>query len=137
MLFSFFLSVAAKNSDVWVLFFCFIYFIFCVLFVYSCAPCLRRYLIHFPIPLRFVPFETRYPPEWIFDPEAFEPRMEYSGVSVAETWGAMEQLADAGLARNIGVANWDTAGLRDMLAYARIPPAVNQVSFSVSHACTF
>ena len=28
------------------------------------------YLIHFPIALRFVPFETRYPPEWIYDPSA-------------------------------------------------------------------
>lgn len=39
----------------------------------------------------------------------------------------MEQLSDSGLVRNIGVANWDTAGLRDLLSYARIPPAVNQV----------
>ena len=28
------------------------------------------YLIHFPISLRFVPFETRYPPEWVYDPSA-------------------------------------------------------------------
>jgi len=88
-----------------------------------------RYLIHFPIPLRFVPFETRYPPEWIHDPDALDPRMEYSRVPVQETWRAMEQLVDAGLVRNIGVANWDTSGLRDMMAYARIPPAVNQVGF--------
>ena len=45
------------------------------------------YLIHFPIPLRFVPFEERYPPEWIFDPKALEPRMEYAQVPVSETWG--------------------------------------------------
>ena len=24
------------------------------------------YLIHFPIALKFVPFETKYPPEWMF-----------------------------------------------------------------------
>ena len=26
------------------------------------------YLIHFPISQKFVPIETRYPPEWIYDP---------------------------------------------------------------------
>ena len=31
------------------------------------------YLIHFPISLRYVPFEERYPPEWLFDPEAGPP----------------------------------------------------------------
>lgn len=26
------------------------------------------YLIHFPISQKFVPIETRYPPEWVHDP---------------------------------------------------------------------
>ena len=30
---------------------------------------LDLYLIHFPISLKFVPFEKRYPPEWFHDPE--------------------------------------------------------------------
>merc|ERR1719369_1130684 len=30
---------------------------------------LDLYLIHFPISLQFVPFETRYPPGWVADPE--------------------------------------------------------------------
>ena len=29
---------------------------------------LDLYLVHFPIAQAFVPFETRYPPEWIHDP---------------------------------------------------------------------
>ena len=29
---------------------------------------LDLYLIHFPISLKFVPHETRYPPEWTYDP---------------------------------------------------------------------
>jgi len=37
---------------------------------------LDLYLIHFPIPLQFVPIETRYPPEWIHDPSAPSPRLE-------------------------------------------------------------
>ena len=52
------------------------------------------YLIHFPISLKFVPFEERYPPEWIFDPSAAGGgRMEYAPVPLHETWGAMEALA--------------------------------------------
>jgi hypothetical protein len=34
------------------------------------------YLIHFPIPLKFVPIEHRYPPEWIHEPTAANPCME-------------------------------------------------------------
>ena len=30
------------------------------------------YLIHFPISLKFIPFETRYPPEWVVDPNVPE-----------------------------------------------------------------
>ena len=85
------------------------------------------YLIHFPIALRFVPFETRYPPEWIYDPSADVPKMEHASVPVIETWRAIERLVENGLTRNIGVANFNVQGVRDILSYARIPPAVLQV----------
>lgn len=88
---------------------------------------LDLYLIHFPISLKFVPFETRYPPEWVYDPKALEPRMEFAQVPLHKTWAAMEKLVEAGLTRNIGVCNHTTQSLRDLLSYARIPPAVNQV----------
>lgn len=87
---------------------------------------LDLYLIHFPISLRFVPFETRYPPGWFFDPHVSEPHMEHARVSVAETWQAMEDLVRAGLVRNIGVSNFNVALLRDLVAYAKIPPAMLQ-----------
>lgn len=86
------------------------------------------YLIHFPIPLRFVPFEARYPPEWFHDPSAPEPRMEIDvEVTTQETWGAMEDLVAAGLVRNIGVANFSLQLLQDLLRGARLKPQVNQV----------
>jgi diketogulonate reductase-like aldo/keto reductase len=88
---------------------------------------LDLYLIHFPISLKFVPFETRYPPEWFHDPSAANPKMEEDPVSIRETWEAMEELVDAGLVKNIGVANFNTGILRDLLSYCRIKPAVNQV----------
>ena len=53
--------------------------------------------------------------------------MEYARVPMQETWQAMEKLADNGNARNIGLCNVNTQGLRDLLNYARIPPAVLQV----------
>ena len=31
---------------------------------------LDLYLVHFPIALKYVDFDTRYPPEWIYDPAA-------------------------------------------------------------------
>ena len=88
---------------------------------------LDLYLIHFPIAQAFVPFETRYPPGWFFDPDAPNPGMKFTRVPLAETWGAMEGLVDAGLVRQIGICNHGTALLRDLLSYARIRPFVLQI----------
>lgn len=88
---------------------------------------LDLYLIHFPIALQFVPFETRYPPEWIHDPAAAEPAMVIDPVPLQETWQAMEALVDAKLVRQIGVCNYNSSLLNDLLAYARIRPAMLQI----------
>lgn len=88
---------------------------------------LDLYLIHFPISLKYVPFDVRYPPEWLFDPDAEDPRMEFDPVPLAHTWAAMEKLVDAGLTRNIGVCNMTSGLISDLLAGARIAPAVLQV----------
>jgi D-xylose reductase len=88
---------------------------------------LDLYLVHFPIAQEFIPFERRYPPGWFLDPTDSQPRMRLARVPLAETWGAMEELVTAGLVRNIGVCNYGTALLRDLLNYARVKPAVLQV----------
>lgn len=44
---------------------------------------LDLYLVHFPISLKFVPFEERYPPEWLHDPRAPRPQMEADPVPIA------------------------------------------------------
>lgn len=88
---------------------------------------LDLYLVHFPIALKFVDFEARYPPEWIHDPSSASPRMEEDAVSIRETWEAMENLVKLGLVRNIGFCNIGATTLRDILSYASVKPSVLQV----------
>lgn len=88
---------------------------------------LDLFLIHFPIALKHVPIETRYPPGWIYDPEAPNPKMEPDQVPIIETWRAMESLVDSGLVKCIGVSNFGVSLIRDLLAQCRIRPSVLQV----------
>jgi len=85
---------------------------------------LDLYLIHFPISLAFVPFSERYPPEWMA-PGA--DGMKFAKVPVSSTWAAMEKLVEDGRVKDIGVSNWSSQGLRDLLSYCKIQPAVLQV----------
>jgi diketogulonate reductase-like aldo/keto reductase len=88
---------------------------------------LDLYLVHFPIALKYVDFETRYPPEWIADPSAKSPRMERDSVPLSDTWGAMEELVDHGLVKEIGVCNYTTGLIHDLMSYAKRAPAMLQV----------
>jgi D-xylose reductase len=88
---------------------------------------LDLYLIHFPIAQPYVDFNDRYPAEWIFDPKAAEPKMEIAPVPLYETWQGMEALVALGLTHKIGVCNYNTGLLNDLMAYAKIKPAVLQV----------
>ena len=45
----------------------------------------------------------------------------------AETWRAMERLLADGKARAIGVSNYTIRHLEELLGYAKVPPAVDQV----------
>ena len=74
---------------------------------------LDLYLIHWP-------FKVKKGTS-IGNPENFLPP------DIPATWGAMEKLHDAGKARAIGVSNFASKKLGDLLAVARIPPAVDQV----------
>ena len=46
-------------------------------------------------------------------------------------WPGMETVQDQGLARSIGISNFDVGEMDALLAQANVPPAVNQVQFSV------
>lgn len=88
---------------------------------------LDLYLIHFPIAQAYVPFEQRYPAGWFADPEAENPAMELAKVPLIDTWKAMENLVDSGVVKQIGVCNYNTGLMHDLLSYARIKPAMLQI----------
>ncbi|KAH9982826.1 Aldo/keto reductase [Lactifluus volemus] len=82
------------------------------------------FLVHFPVALAYVDPAHRYPPEWWGDDRK---SVNLQNTPFQETWGAMEELVDEGLVRNIGVSNVAGALLVDILSYARIEPQVLQV----------
>ncbi|MEO1648583.1 MAG: aldo/keto reductase [Pseudomonadota bacterium] len=88
---------------------------------------LDLYLIHFPIALKYVPIEERYPPEWLAEPEAENPVMVRAPVPLHETWAAMEELVEKGLVKRIGVCNYNTALIHDLMAYSKIKPSHLQI----------
>jgi len=88
---------------------------------------LDLYLVHFPISLAYVPIEHRYPPGWFYDPKTTSPAMKPDLVPIRETWEAMQELVREGLVREIGVSNFGTSLLRDLMSYATIPPAMLQI----------
>jgi diketogulonate reductase-like aldo/keto reductase len=77
------------------------------------------YLIH--TPFAFQPGDEQ-------DPRDAQGRVIYdSGVTLAETWGALERLVDDGHCRSIGLSDITLTKLREIVAVARIKPAVVQV----------
>jgi diketogulonate reductase-like aldo/keto reductase len=77
------------------------------------------YLIHTPFAFR--PGDEQ-------DPRDEDGKVLYdSGVTLAETWGAMERLFDEGRCRSIGLADVGVEKLEEIVAGARIRPAVVQV----------
>jgi len=51
----------------------------------------------------------------------------FKPIPIRETWEAMENLVDLGLVKSIGVANFTAMMLHDLLTYAKIKPAMNQI----------
>ncbi|KAI0151692.1 NADP-dependent oxidoreductase domain-containing protein [Xylariaceae sp. FL1272] len=82
------------------------------------------YLIHFPGALQYVDPAERYPPGWHADGKS---KIVRSKTPMHVTWASMESCVDKGLARSIGVSNFQAQLLYDMLRYARIPPAALQI----------
>ncbi|KAL6616376.1 hypothetical protein ACP70R_038646 [Stipagrostis hirtigluma subsp. patula] len=73
---------------------------------------LDLYLIHWPFQIKK---GSEISPENFVHPD------------IPKTWQAMEQLYDSAKARAIGVSNFSSKKLADLLHVARVPPAVDQV----------
>ncbi|KAH9993152.1 Aldo/keto reductase [Xylariaceae sp. FL0662B] len=92
---------------------------------------LDLFLIHFPIALEFIPFEKiRHPCFWT-DVEQTKVT-PLAKVPISETWKALEDMVQTkdnpnGFVKSIGVSNFHTQLIYDLLSYARIPPSVLQV----------
>jgi len=71
---------------------------------------LDLYLIHWPMAWR---------KGTVFCPD--------DGVTLKQTWQAMEKLVDMGLVRQIGLSNFDETRLREILSFARLPIYCNQI----------
>ncbi|KAL6650791.1 hypothetical protein ACP70R_009716 [Stipagrostis hirtigluma subsp. patula] len=78
------------------------------------------YLVHWPMAVK--PSKPHVP----IKREDIVP-MDLNGV-----WQAMEECHRLGLAKMIGVSNFTTQKLQELLAVAKIPPAVNQVELNPS-----
>ncbi|KAI0275004.1 NADP-dependent oxidoreductase domain-containing protein [Gloeopeniophorella convolvens] len=77
------------------------------------------FLVHFPVSLAYVDPKHRYPPEWWADDGK---TVNLQNTPYQETWQAMEELVDEGLAKNIGISNVGGSLIVDILRYARIEP---------------
>jgi D-xylose reductase len=84
---------------------------------------LDEYLIHFPISTEFVPFEEKYPPEWT----NLDGKMVLVPNDMGATWKAMESLVDKNLCKTIGVCNFSTQLLRQLVSTCRIRPTTLQI----------
>ncbi|MGL6135418.1 MAG: aldo/keto reductase [Prochlorococcaceae cyanobacterium] len=78
---------------------------------------LDLYLIHWPVVHR----------QGVLMPAVVADQIPLERLPLATTWAAMEQLVDAGLVRQIGLANCSAAKLASLLPHCRHRPAVNQV----------
>ena len=78
---------------------------------------LDLYLIHWPVALK----------KGATFPLTPEKLVSLEVLPILITWSEMEILADEGLCRHIGVSNFSTAKLQDLLENARLKPEMNQI----------
>lgn len=81
------------------------------------------YLIHFPIALKYVDPSVRYPPGWADENN----NVTAAKAPLHETYAAMEELVDDGLAKSIGISNYSGSLILDLFRYARIQPSTLQI----------
>lgn len=83
------------------------------------------YYIHFPVSLRYVDPEVRYPPSWTYSGKDGD--IQTTKAPIVKTWTAMEKLVKLGLAKSIGISNFVGALIYELMRSAEITPAVLQI----------
>jgi len=78
---------------------------------------LDLYLVHWPVPIR---------PGVAF-PSSGADLLPPEQVPLSDTWKGMEAVLEMGLSRHIGVSNFSSRKLSELLAHCLIKPEVNQV----------
>lgn len=78
---------------------------------------LDLYLIHWPVMFK----------KGVHMPQSGADFMSLEELPIIDTWRAMEELVDKGLAKHIGVSNFSKKKIENLLAEARIKPEANQV----------
>ncbi|KAL7063733.1 hypothetical protein AAHC03_0107 [Spirometra sp. Aus1] len=81
------------------------------------------YLIHWPVAFR---------PGKEYFPEDADGKRIFDYTPIEETWKAMESLVDAGLAKSIGVSNFNKSQIERILKICRIKPVMLQVEVTVN-----
>nr|XP_043639151.1 D-galacturonate reductase-like [Erigeron canadensis] len=76
------------------------------------------YLIHWPLTLKQEEFKIPIPTEGI------------APINIKEVWEEMEKCQNLGLTKSIGVSNFSPRRIEEILSFAKIPPAVNQVELN-------
>jgi len=78
---------------------------------------LDLYLMHWPVALK----------PGVNMPESPDDFLSLDAVSLSETWAAMTELVDEGLARHVGVSNFSVPALRSLMKEVDHAPEMNQI----------
>ncbi|XP_023756637.1 D-galacturonate reductase [Lactuca sativa] len=76
------------------------------------------YLIHWPLKLNQEHFKVPVPKDCI------------GTIDIKAVWEAMEECQNLGLTKSIGVSNFSSRKIQEILSFSKIPPAVNQVEMN-------
>ncbi|MFT4537222.1 MAG: alcohol dehydrogenase (NADP+) [Saprospiraceae bacterium] len=78
---------------------------------------LDLYLIHWPVALK----------KEVLYPQSAEDMLALNQVPITETWTSMEEAAELGLTKHIGVSNFGVKTLTQLISNCKIVPEMNQV----------
>jgi D-xylose reductase len=82
------------------------------------------YLIHFPVSLKYIDPSKKEFPGWTMEDDN---TVELEKSPVTETWKGLEEIVDQGIAKSIGVSNFQAQLLYELHTLARHPVSALQI----------